>query len=528
MDRVRCLKSLRQCLVVAAFTLAFAFTVHATTYYVSPSGKDANPGTSARPLRTFGHSISKLASGDHLVLLEGTFSETMDLGPLGKPAAAITIKALKPASTVIQTTYEGTGIGATVPIGNIVLDGLAVTGTGWGIAFQQADKVTIKNCEISYGYQGMNIANGSDVTVQGCNVHNNKFGYLFGYQGSAGIAGLTVQHCRAADNAYEGLTGNTDGFFVESNCTSVSLQDCVAYGHADSGFDIKAAAVRLERCQAYQNGIYGFKLWRDNVLLANCVTYDNGTYGVIAAGNGVRIWNCTLGRNHDLSLQLESPDPSTVLIRNTIFAYTPINILQSKMYNDNCNLYFGSPKLVMLWVGSNGWRTENLATARSPLGPKSVVINPRFVNPTTSDYRLQANSPAIGKGVWNPLCALDVLVHPRPANLPPDLGAYVHSASTSVVAPLVLQAAAASTPAGVVQFQLSSTGDATVEISIRNFSGREIAVLPTSAISAGSNTLLWNGRSTQGTVAPAGAYLAEVQAHTETGQTANLLVRLRK
>lgn len=522
---------LRFATVFVGIVVCLGPEAQAATYYVSPTGDDLNAGVFHRPFRTFNHSFSVLAAGDVLILLPGTFHQALNLAPLGTPARTITIRAQTPGSAVIETVYDdGVGIVSQTPVGNLVLSGLVVNGTGYGIYLEEANHVTLKGCEVRGGYQAVRIANGSNLVVQDCNVHDNRFGYLFGFGGTAGIAKLTVRRSRAANNSYEDLTGNTDGFFVESNCTAVSLQDCVAYGHGDSGFDVKPAAATVERCRSYGNGVCGFKFWRENALLANSVAYDNGAYGLIVGANGMRVWNCTLGpSNGGYSMQLESPDPATVLIRNTIFAFAPINIMAEKMYNDNCNLYYiEPPNALMIWVGWTAWRINRMASGKRPLGPRSLVANPLFANLLASDYSLRSGSPARGKGIWNSLYARDVLGRPRRANEPPDLGAYAYVPAASPPAALALRASAIATPGGSVQLQVTSSQEATAEVTIRNLAGQPVALLPTTPLTAGSSVLLWNGRSLHGTVTAQGSYFATVKACTTAGQQASVLVRIQK
>ena len=54
----------------------FGATASATTSYLSPSGSDANPGTSSSPWKTFTSAIPKLKAGDTLVLRDGTYNRT--------------------------------------------------------------------------------------------------------------------------------------------------------------------------------------------------------------------------------------------------------------------------------------------------------------------------------------------------------------------------------------------------------------------------------------------------------------------
>ncbi|MBI2557718.1 DUF1565 domain-containing protein [Candidatus Woesearchaeota archaeon] len=44
------------------------------TYYISPTGSDSNPGTSASPWKTFAFTIPKLKAGDTLILKDGTYN----------------------------------------------------------------------------------------------------------------------------------------------------------------------------------------------------------------------------------------------------------------------------------------------------------------------------------------------------------------------------------------------------------------------------------------------------------------------
>jgi hypothetical protein len=49
---------------------------HSGTYSLSPSGSDANPGTSASPWKTFSFAIPKLQPGDTLILQDGTYNSS--------------------------------------------------------------------------------------------------------------------------------------------------------------------------------------------------------------------------------------------------------------------------------------------------------------------------------------------------------------------------------------------------------------------------------------------------------------------
>jgi hypothetical protein len=222
--------------------------------------------------------------------------------------------------------------------------------------------------------------------MEDCIIHKNRFGVMFGFDGSTGVAGITIRRCRAIDNADEEHLTNTDGFIVEGNCSRVLITDSIAKGSVDTGFDIKPANSRLERCQAVDNDVSGFKFWRDNCLLANSLSADNGIHGIAIAGKATRLWNNTFARNGEgYSMQLEPSDNTTTVVRNCIFYGNAVNLYHTNMYNDNYNLYFVAGKGVMIYRGETPLRISNMASGRRPLGPQSLVADPKFLAPGASN-----------------------------------------------------------------------------------------------------------------------------------------------
>lgn len=96
------------------------------------------------------------------------------------------------------------------------------------------------------------------------------------------------------------------------------------------------------------------------------------------------------------------------------------------------------------------------------------------------------------------------------------------SAASSLVASAVAQA----TVQGA-QVTLTLSADATVGIQILNLAGRVVATLPEAALSAGTQTVLWNRRGQAGTRAPAGSYLVRCTARTVEGTQAQALTSLQ-
>lgn len=61
---------------------AQALPVQSATYYISPAGSDANPGTAAKPWLTFAYAIdpARASCGDTLVLMNGTYGDGTSTG----------------------------------------------------------------------------------------------------------------------------------------------------------------------------------------------------------------------------------------------------------------------------------------------------------------------------------------------------------------------------------------------------------------------------------------------------------------
>jgi len=115
-----------------------------STFYVSASdGDDSRSRQSAlrrsSPWRTISHALQKVAEGDTIVVLGGTYRETAQIKTRG-----VQLLAEAPGTAVLEPT---SGNGVTVEAPNVTVDGLVVVGGATGIAaLAGADAVTVRNC----------------------------------------------------------------------------------------------------------------------------------------------------------------------------------------------------------------------------------------------------------------------------------------------------------------------------------------------------------------------------------------------
>jgi parallel beta-helix repeat protein len=155
-------------------------------YYVSTTGKDTNPGTSAAPFKTFAKAVSVLAPGDTLQVLPGTYYESLRLTASGTAAAPITV--IGNGAIVNMQGTQDTGIkvsGSYVNLSNFEVTGAVDA----GIAIP-GKYVTVKNnlvhdnvtqngvnrkCGVASSWSSaLKVGvGGANITIEGNSVYNN-------------------------------------------------------------------------------------------------------------------------------------------------------------------------------------------------------------------------------------------------------------------------------------------------------------------------------------------------------------------
>lgn len=102
---------------------------------------------------------------------------------------------------------------------------------------------------------------------------------------------------------------------------------------------------------------------------------------------------------------------------------------------------------------------------------------------------------------------------------------YTASAAPSA---LSISGAAAATKVGGSAITVTLSAPANVTGNILNLAGRSIATFAGQDLEKGVSTLLWSGKSNQGTLVPPGQYFVKLQARDTYGNCANCLLTLRK
>lgn len=261
---------MKKIVLFIALTLA-ALTLHATSYYISPSGNDKNNGTSKdTPFASLATAQNKVKAGDVIYILPGTYqvkeSEIMD----------------KTSSNVWDVIFDFTTSGTeSSPIiykgildaqGNRPVFDLSAINTGKRLTgfYIRAKYLEFSNFEVI----GINVPLSSKNT-QSENIRINGGSYCrfdniathdgmgIGFYLTGRSAHNTISNCDAYNN-FDSINisvnngGNSDGFgcHVSANCEGNVFEYCRAWQNSDDGFDFincqSAATARY--CIAYSNG----------------------------------------------------------------------------------------------------------------------------------------------------------------------------------------------------------------------------------------------------------------------------------
>ena len=242
--------------VLFAFVIAFFVITKgadAATYYLAPTGNDANACTQTAPCFTLQRAWALVAAGDTVYLRGGTYTYTKQQGLVGKSGTAgnlIKVWAYPGETPVITRSATGyttdiywhrSGIFFS---GNYVhFKGLEITGyknisgnVEDGLLAYDANNNIFEQLNIHHNFHGMYIENNSSNNlVLNSDFHNNYTDYNGG--------------------------GDSDGLGISYNTgTNNVVQGCRAWNNGDDGFDTFEAKglVTFKNSWAWHNGyVYG-------------------------------------------------------------------------------------------------------------------------------------------------------------------------------------------------------------------------------------------------------------------------------
>jgi hypothetical protein len=402
---------------------------HATTWYVSGTGSDSNPGNSINaPFATLQAGANHTQPGDTVMVLNGTYTvpcngcDVVDITTSGTAAAPITYQAYPGQAPLVDSTNGWSGF--SIQASYIVVAGFEVAGGRQAITLSYArrNKNNLSNYRTSAnGIQvgcsgGANPPTYSHVTIENNYVHD---------QPGAGIATcyadyITIQNNISALNAYwspyasSGISiwemRDTDSYTGYKNVIlanqSYENQEFIPFYAVGKITDGNGIIVDDNKNTQSNNVPYGGR-----TLVANNISYLNGGSGIHAYSSAHVdiVYNTAYLNNQTKSLnegQIFSNSGSDVNLLSNILYAAPNRTYYSNYNNDSTVLhdfnllYSTTPK-----AGEKGMAP----------GPHDILGNPLFTSAGTGDFTLQAGSPAIGSASPSLAPTTDFAGNPRPS-----------------------------------------------------------------------------------------------------------------
>ena len=379
------------------------------TYYVSPTGNDANPGTASAPFRTFAKANSLLTAGSTLYIYAGVYNQQLKITKSGTSDAWITVRPLGTPVVIdrLYTASPGLDVRASyVKITNLVVrnsgdvcvnlagtnitvDSLVVyTCASHGIQANNSIIVRILNSRVfntvrSNGARnlasgwgsGIKVRESNSVLIQGNTVYNN-YGEGLGTRGINIVIRGNVVYNNYSVNIYT----NSENALIERN---------FVYCTPNSGFERNGLpAVGIGLAEEYFAG-WGARLKNARVInniVGYCrhgVRYMGADAGVIGGGlkNSVIAHNTMYGStNAALSIVYESAQAGNLIANNIIWqAQNNLTAIDNP---------------VGLAFQNNLWKVAPPAAFRNPgdrYGDPRFATSPAY---SAESYRPSGASPA--------------------------------------------------------------------------------------------------------------------------------------
>jgi hypothetical protein len=387
--------------------LCITVNAEATTYYVSLSGSDSNPGTIQEPFRSVNHAVGVLRAGDTLYIRGGTYIDRFvdtDFTAGGTASAHIVVSGYPGETVVIRNNGSDAITGFMIAnreyidIQDMKLDGSNVNIGDAVVLFN--NNITFRRVEIFGAWKNGILGGGSGHQFIDLKVHGN--GRQPNTEYPPGHNGLYL----ATDNSV--IRG---GEFYDNQCYGLRMVDS-ATNHRSSNNLI--AGVRIynngsgkglggtSRCGS---GGGGAVIGDTNNVLQNSLIYNN-TLGVDITGlsgkmvQGAKVYNNTIYGNtgYGIGHGLFAGAADTQIINNilhlngsTIISYSVSGTVQSS----------------------------------------NLMSDPGFTDPGRGDFRLRTGSAAIDAGTALAAVRDDFAGAARPAGPRYDLGAYETNATVA-------------------------------------------------------------------------------------------------
>jgi hypothetical protein len=374
----------------------FVSTAASSTFYVSPRGNDANPGTQSAPWKTIGKAAATLRPGDTAILMDGTYTEPeIAFKTSGTATRPITVRAQNKHRAILSST---SGCNPNISI--------------------YASYVTIEDIRSVIAPSNVPCATHNSADGTGVRCWDSSAATVS--SPSTGYVGCVVRGM-----LFEGSSARSHAVKVSQDFAFV--EDCVAFSGIEA-FDAYGAVVR-------NNLIVGGDAWGSSLVakggVRNFQAYNNivrvrsvGGVGLVLGGitgtqwlydssSGMEAYNSVAYNNVVINESGGAADAlgmmgaqDSALFNNVVIGgalmlrpgYTATQCANPVIKNNIFVCSGAEARGGWAYSGTLGLDYNNFYDcADVPKQQHAILGNPMFVDPR-SDWHLRPGSPAIQKG----------------------------------------------------------------------------------------------------------------------------------
>lgn len=316
--------------------LALALPATAADRFVSPAGKDTNPGTLTAPWKTIQKAANSAKAGDVVNVRAGTYKEKVQINVSGTATAPILFRNYKTETVVLDLTgvTPGTDLSAIVRIPSrsyVTVQGFELrnfktaddTRVPVGILVDGACKgVKLIGNKIHHIEQNNTVEGNFDANAHGIAAYGTSSTAIDGLL----LDGNEVSNLRLGASEAIALNGNVTNFTVINN----TVHDCNNIGIDVIGFEGTNSNKSLDRARngtISANTIYNIDSSTNPAYGGNFTTGggDLATAGIYVDGgtNVVIERNHILGCNYGIELASEAATGKTdfITVRNNVIRH---------------------------------------------------------------------------------------------------------------------------------------------------------------------------------------------------------------
>ncbi len=408
----------------------FSIPGFGATFYVSATGNDGNPGTSAMPWATIQRAVESTGPGDTILVGSGTYkgARIENSGQAGLPK---TLKSDAGAQVILNAPGPKNKHNSVLEVENF-----SATVSYW----------VIDGFEIASSPKyGVDVRITEWITVQNCTVHNSALTGIF----TAFSNHPLIQNNVSYGNGEHGIYHSNSGDFPTIRGNQLHHNHAAGIhmnGDLSQGGDGIISFATVEKNAIWENGLGGGSGINcdgvDDSIFRNNLLYSNHASGIsLYAIDGAHGSSRNLVYNNTIVMALDGrfavnipkssgrPSPTGNKIFNNIL-YEIHTARGSVLIYGSAVSGFQSDYNVVVnrFSDNNGKSNISLVSWRRQTGQDvhSIISTPvdLFVNPAGNDYRLKSTSPAINAGTALAQVTDDIAGTARPLGGLFDIGCY--------------------------------------------------------------------------------------------------------